>query len=53
MKDVSMYPNLIYEMLKRGYSEEDIRDICGENTLRVWSEVETIAARLRNSAASL
>lgn len=44
LKDVSMYPRLIYELLDRGYSEDDIRKICGENLLRVWAEVERIAA---------
>ncbi|MBU1679552.1 MAG: dipeptidase, partial [Bacteroidetes bacterium] len=28
LKDVSMYPNLIYELLKRGYSEDDVEKIC-------------------------
>lgn len=40
LKDVSMYPNLIYELLKRGYSDKDIQKICGGNLLRVWSQVE-------------
>jgi membrane dipeptidase len=43
LKDVSGYPNLIFELLKRGYSEEDIEKICSGNLLRVWSEVEKIA----------
>ena len=43
LEDVSTYPNLIEELLKRGHSEEDIRKICGENLLRVWSEVENTA----------
>jgi membrane dipeptidase len=46
LRDVSFYPNLIRELLDHGYSEEDIRKICGENTLRVWAEVEQIAAEL-------
>ena len=40
LKDVSFYPNLIYELLKKGYSEEDIAKICSGNVLRVWSAVE-------------
>ncbi len=50
IRDVSMYPNIIYHLLKRGYSEEDIRKICGENLLRVWSEVEAVAAKLSASS---
>ncbi len=44
LKDVSGYPNLIQALLERGYSDEDIRKICGENLMRVWVEVERIAA---------
>jgi membrane dipeptidase len=43
LKDVSAYPNLIEGLLKRGYSEADIRKVLGENLLRVWSEVEAHA----------
>jgi membrane dipeptidase len=46
LRDVSFYPSLIRELLDSGYSEEDIRKICGENTLRVWAEVEQIATEL-------
>ena len=38
---------LIEELLRRGYSEQDISKICGENLLRVWSEVERTAAELQ------
>jgi membrane dipeptidase len=43
LKDVSMYPNVIYELLKRGYTEEDIAKICYRNTFRVWREVERVS----------
>lgn len=45
LKDVSSYPNLIRGLLERGYSEDDIRKILGENLLRVWQEVENYADR--------
>lgn len=44
LEDVSKYPNLIYELLKRGYSEKDIRKIFGENLIRVWEKVEEVSA---------
>jgi len=44
LKDVSSYPNLIYHLLKRGYSDEDIAKICYKNVWRVWREVERVAA---------
>ncbi len=43
LKDVSMYPNLIFELLKRGYSEGDIAKICEKNVLRVWQAAERAA----------
>jgi len=48
LKDVSCYPNLIGELLKKGYSERDISKVCSENFLRVWSEVEKIAGELQS-----
>ncbi len=45
LKDVSTYPNLIEGLLKRGYSEEDVRKILGGNLLRVWEEVESRAVK--------
>jgi membrane dipeptidase len=44
LKDVSEYPNLILELLKRGYSEEDIAKILYQNVWRVWNEVIRVAA---------
>jgi membrane dipeptidase len=46
LKDVAGYPNLIYELLKKGYSRDDIEKICSGNILRVWGEVEKIAKSL-------
>lgn len=39
LKDVSDYPNLIFVLLKRGYSPEDIEKICSKNVFRVWNKV--------------
>ena len=48
-QDVSMLPNITYELLKRGYSERDIRKILGENFLRVFAEAERVARRSSKS----
>jgi membrane dipeptidase len=37
LRDVSGYPNMIAELLRRGYTVPEIRNICGENVLRVWA----------------
>ncbi len=52
LKDVSTYPNLIYELLKKGYSEEDVAKICGGNLMRVWRRVEDVAAELQAQSQS-
>ena len=49
LKDVSSYPNLVEGLLRRGYSEEDVRKILGENLLRVWQAVEDYAATTSSS----
>jgi membrane dipeptidase len=38
LKDVSQYPNLIYVLLKRGYTEDDIANIMYRNVWRVWQQ---------------
>ena len=44
LKDVSTYPVLIQGFLDRGYSDENIKELLGENLLRVWENVEAVAA---------
>jgi len=39
--------NVTIELLRRGYSEEDISKIWGANLLRVWREVEKVAEELQ------
>jgi membrane dipeptidase len=45
LEDISKLGNVTYELLKRGYDEETILKVLGENTLRVMREVEAVAAR--------
>lgn len=43
LKDVSDYATLIEELLKRGYTHDNVEKILSGNLLRVWTEVERIA----------
>lgn len=43
LEDVSKLPNLVYELLVRGYKDEDIKKILGENLIRVWKQAEEVA----------
>jgi membrane dipeptidase len=52
IKDVSSFPNIIYELLKKGYSEEDMQKICSGNFLRVWREVEEYAVQKKRKTAT-
>jgi membrane dipeptidase len=48
LEDVSTYPALTAELLRRGYSDDDIRKINGLNILRVMREVERVAKKLQS-----
>jgi membrane dipeptidase len=47
LEDVSTYPALTAELLKRGYSDADVKKILGLNVLRAMKRAEEVAARLQ------
>ena len=51
LTDVSGFPTLLGELLRRGYSDDDVRKIAGGNLLRTMRGAETVAARLRTERA--
>jgi membrane dipeptidase len=51
MEDVSTYPALTAELLRRGYNDDDIRKINGLNVLRVMREAERVAKKLQAERA--
>ena len=50
--DASESANVTAELLRRGYTEEQIVKLWGGNLLRVWREVERVAAGLQKEAAA-
>lgn len=44
LEDVSKYPDLFAELVRRGYSSDDLKKIAGLNILRVMHEAEVVAA---------
>jgi membrane dipeptidase len=48
MEDCSKLPKITEALLRKGYSDEDIRKILGENTLRVMGQVERVSQELRS-----
>ncbi|PLB46455.1 dipeptidase [Aspergillus steynii IBT 23096] len=47
LEDVSKFPDLIAELLRRGVSDEDAAKVAGGNLLRVWKEVDRVALKLQ------
>src|SRR5665811_22758 len=50
LEDVSTYPALFAELAKRGWSDNDLRKLAGENLLRVFTQAEAVAKRLQNGS---
>lgn len=47
LEDVSRYPYLFAELIRRGWKDEDLRKLAGENFIRAFSQAEAVAARLQ------
>ena len=47
LEDVSTYPYLVSELLRRGYSDDEIKKIARGNILRVLRGAEAVAAKLQ------
>jgi membrane dipeptidase len=52
LEDVSRYPYLTAELLRRGYSDESVKKILGLNVLRVMRAAETYAAKAAAASSS-
>jgi membrane dipeptidase len=52
LEDVSRYPALLEELMRRGWSDADIAKLAGENILRVLAGAEKTAASLRDTPPS-
>jgi membrane dipeptidase len=47
LDDISMFPNVVAELLRRGYSDADTKRVMGGNVLRVMRKTEEVARRLQ------
>lgn len=47
LSDVSMYPNLFAELIRRGWSDRDLKKLAGENLLRAMTQAERVARELQ------
>src|SRR2546422_3011954 len=48
LEDVSKFPDVIAELLRRGWTEADVKKVAGLNTLRVMREAERVAVEMRS-----
>jgi len=46
LEDVSKFPDLVAELLRRGWSEADVRKVVGLNALRVLRDAERVSAQM-------
>lgn len=47
LEDVSTYPTLFAELLKRGWTDAELKGLAGENVLRVFTGAERVSTQLR------
>jgi membrane dipeptidase len=47
LEDVSRYPYLIAELVRRGWKDEDLKKLAGLNFVRAFAGAEKVAARLQ------
>lgn len=52
MEDISKLPNITIELMKRGYSDADIKKVLGGNFLRVMAAAERVSAEMQSSSAA-
>jgi membrane dipeptidase len=52
LSDVSMYPNLFAELIRRGWKDAELEQLAGRNVLQALRGAEAVAARLRAEGAS-
>ena len=46
---MSTYPRLFAELIRRGWSDAELRQLAGENALRAMERTEQVAARLQQA----
>jgi membrane dipeptidase len=49
LEDSSKFPQLFAELIRRGWSDVDLKKLAGQNLLRVLRSAEATAARLQKT----
>ncbi|XP_053491333.1 dipeptidase 1 [Ictalurus furcatus] len=50
LEDVSKYPDLVVELLRRGWTDDEVKDALGRNLIRVFKAVEMVRDSLNRTA---
>lgn len=50
LEDVSKYPDLVAELLRRGWTDDEVKDALGRNLIRVFKAVEMVRDSLNSTA---
>ena len=53
MNSVAGYPLLFAELIRRGWSDQDLAKLAGGNVLRALRQAEAVAASMKNEPAAL
>ncbi|MGQ0428399.1 MAG: membrane dipeptidase, partial [Gammaproteobacteria bacterium] len=52
MEDVSTYPELFAELIRRGWNDPDLEKLAGGNVLRALEQAEAVARRLQSAKST-
>lgn len=44
LEDVTKFPDLVAELVKRGYTEDEVKKVVGENLIRAFEKAEEVSA---------
>ena len=53
LEDVSKYPDLVAELIRRGWSDREVAGFASENLLRVLAKAEKVARALQRQGAAV